>query len=364
MFELWRAGGSSTSASAAVAHAVEADGWDGQMFMDSQSLGADPWVLMGAWAIATERLKLATGVTNPFTRHLAVTAASAAAVQAVSGGRAVLGLGRGDSALAYLGRGPVRLAAFERSLNDLQRLLRGEEITFGEPGATGDPPSLDTMSLGARPEGVALRWLPEGLPKVPLDVAATGPKVIQMSAPVAERVTFSVGAIPERIDWALELARTARARHGVTDTSISYGAQVVVVCHTDAEAALEVATNFAAPLARFQVIQGKAAGPQDAVDAENFAAIRKGYDMTKHGSISERKRLIGESLTPDFVRRFAVVGPPDHCLERLLDLARRGLERFFIVGPGFYPESWGDARNLFAREVMPALRAEVAGVAT
>src|SRR4051794_10413934 len=94
MLELWRAGGPNSSASAAVARAVEAEGWDGQMFMDSQSLSADPWVQMGAWAIATERLKLATGVTNPFTRHLAVTAACAASVQAISGGRAVLGLGR------------------------------------------------------------------------------------------------------------------------------------------------------------------------------------------------------------------------------------------------------------------------------
>jgi 5,10-methylenetetrahydromethanopterin reductase len=183
--------------------------------------------------------------------------------------------------------------------------------------------------------------------------------VIEMSAPIAERVTFSVGAMPERIDWALELARAARARHGLSDAGISYGAQLVVACHTDADAALEVATSFSAPLARFQVIQREAAGPQNAVDAENFHAIRVGYDMTKHGSISERKRLIGKSLTPDFVRRFAVVGTPDECVERLLDLASRGLQRFFVVGPGFYPESWGEARNLFAREVIPALRAEL-----
>ena len=361
MLELWRAGGPNTSASAQVARAVEAEGWDGQMFMDSQSLSADPYVQMGAWAIATERLKLATGVTNPLTRHLAVTAASAASVQAVSGGRAVLGIGRGDSALAYLGRAPVSLVAFERAIEDLQKLLRGEEIAFGESAADGVAPSLDTMSLGARPERMALRWLPQGLPKVPLDVAATGPRVIAMSAPVAERVTFSVGAMPERVDWALDIARTARARNGLTDAGVSYGAQIIVVCHTDPQAAIELATGYAAPLARFQVIQGDAAGPQTAVDAENFAAIRKGYDMTTHGSISEKRRLIGESLTPEFVRRFTIVGSPDQCIERLLDLARRGLERFFVVGPGFYPEAWGDARHLFAREVMPALRAEVHG---
>ena len=99
MLEIWRAGGAESSTSPDAARRVEDAGWDGQMFMDSQSLCADPLVRMGAWATATTRLKLSTGVTNPLTRHPAVIAASIATVQSMSGGRAVLGIGRGDSAL-------------------------------------------------------------------------------------------------------------------------------------------------------------------------------------------------------------------------------------------------------------------------
>src|ERR1700728_4769346 len=136
MIEFWKAGGSETTASMDAARSVEAEGWDGQMFMDSQSLCADPYVRMGVWAVATERIKLSTGVTNPLTRHPAVTAAAIAAVQSVSGG----------------------------------------------------PAALDTLSLGGRPTASRLQWLPHSMPKVPLDVAATGPKVIELSAPIAERV--------------------------------------------------------------------------------------------------------------------------------------------------------------------------------
>ena len=138
MTEFWRAGGSSNSTSVEMAETVEAEGWDGQVFMDSQSLGADPYVLMGAWAMATERLKLATGVTNPLSRHVAVTAGAAVTLQQISRGRAVLGIGRGDSALAYLGHGPVSLATFRRALSDLQTLLTGGEIAF-EPKASATP---------------------------------------------------------------------------------------------------------------------------------------------------------------------------------------------------------------------------------
>jgi 5,10-methylenetetrahydromethanopterin reductase len=91
--------------------------------------------------------------------------------------------------------------------------------------------------------------------------------------------------------------------------------------------------------------------------AENMDAIKSGYDMRKHGVHDAKERLIGGSLTPDFVKRFAIVGSPDHVTERLLGLRKMGLDRFVAVGPGFYPEGWGDARDLFAREVIPALRA-------
>jgi 5,10-methylenetetrahydromethanopterin reductase len=353
MIEFWRAGGSETTASTDAARSVEAEGWDGQMFMDSQSLCADPYVRMGVWASATERLKLSTGVTNPLTRHPAVTAAAAATLQSITGGRAVLGIGRGDSALAYLGYAPAALAVFRRTLNDLQTLLSGGEVAFGADDGVAS--SLDTLSLGGRPTACRLKWLAAGIPKVPLDVAATGPKVITMSAPIAERVTFSVGAIPERVSWAVDLARETRRKHGLTGEGISYGAQIILVCHPDRETVRDAATSMVAPLARFQVIQGDAAGPQSGSDHENFAAIRMGYDMTRHGGLSHDK-IKGTTLSWDFVQRFAIVGPPDHCVRRLLELAGLGIERFVVVGPGFHPESGPADRSLFVREVMPAVR--------
>jgi 5,10-methylenetetrahydromethanopterin reductase len=357
MIEFWRAGGSESTTSVAAARQVEAEGWDGQMFMDSQSLCADPFVRMGAWAVATERLKLCTGVTNPATRHPAVLAACAASVQSISGGRTVLGIGRGDSALAYLGHAPMRLKAFEKTLRDIQVLLSGGEVALDAFETPAHAPSVDTISLGDKPAATRLKWLPKALPKVPLDVAATGPKVIEMSASIAERLTFSVGAIPERIAWAVDLARASRERWGTPKDIAGHGAQIIVVCHPHIETIQNLATRFVAPLARFQVIQGEPAGPLTESDKENFALIRRGYDMNKHGD--HHDKVLNAPLTWNFVERFAVVGQPERCIERLLELNRLGIERFVIVGPGFYPEA-EPGRSLFADEVMPAVRAAAA----
>src|SRR5205807_8503706 len=60
------------------AERLEAMGYDGVAFPDSQNLGPDPYIALALAAQSTSRLLLATGVTNPFTRHPAVTAAAIA----------------------------------------------------------------------------------------------------------------------------------------------------------------------------------------------------------------------------------------------------------------------------------------------
>src|SRR5205814_1393571 len=62
--------------------------------------------------------------------HPAATAAAIATVHAESDGRAVLGIGRGDSSLAHLGLSPAPPAVFARYLERLQGYLRGDEVPF------------------------------------------------------------------------------------------------------------------------------------------------------------------------------------------------------------------------------------------
>ena len=75
--------------------------------------------------------------------------------------------------------------------------------------------------------------------------------------------------------------------------------------------------------------------------------------MNQHG------RAPAGVLTPEFVDRFAIVGPPEHCVERLVELVELGLTRFVVCGA----LGWTDAaeeqlsRELLETEVLPALRA-------
>src|SRR3954451_18413018 len=180
----------------AQAERAEGLGWDGITFTDSQNLIGDPFVAVALAAAATERLRFATGVTNAFTRHPAALANVAATVQETSGGRFVLGIGRGDTALSPLRRTPMTVARCEELVADLQAYLAGETIDV-----RGHPSRLQFLARCRQA-------------KVPLHVATAGPRMIQFAARVAEHVTLAVGADPERISWALDTARKAAADAG------------------------------------------------------------------------------------------------------------------------------------------------------
>ena len=91
--EFWTSHPAAPTRAAEVAKEAEARGWDGLTTVDSQNLSGDPYVFLALGAAATESLGLQTSVTNPVTRHPAVTATSALSVQKLSGGRMILGIG-------------------------------------------------------------------------------------------------------------------------------------------------------------------------------------------------------------------------------------------------------------------------------
>jgi 5,10-methylenetetrahydromethanopterin reductase len=318
---------------APLARQAEAWGFDGLLVADSQNLNADVWVELALAAAATERIGLGPGVTNPVTRDLAVTASAAATLQAETGGRAVLGLGRGDSALAQIGRAPVAAAELERAVVDVQAYLRGEDV--------------------ARAGGTASRiaWLPDdSVPKVPVSVAATGPRVIGLGARHAERLDLTVGAEPERVRWAVEVAREA-ASGGPTP---SLGVFLNVAVHPDPAVARDLVRGSVAIFARFAT-EGAPPDGLSAVTRSGLERLASGYDESRHGQAGAAH---ARALEDEFVDRFAVAGPADEVIERLRELAGLGIERIVVV-PGSLdadPALVAETNAALARDVIPALR--------
>jgi 5,10-methylenetetrahydromethanopterin reductase len=213
------------------AERAEAAGFDGMFYSDSQNIRMECWVALTVAAKVTSRIKLGPFVTNSVTRHPAVTASAAATLQEVSKGRVLLVIGRGDSALAHLGFGVAPLAQFGRYLERLQGYLRGEEVPFDPNDAPGVP-GLDSLKYEKVPTASKIRWLPSAnQPKVVVDVAGSGPKVIELAARLADGVTFAVGADTERLSAMVDIARKARQAAGLDPAWLSFYSILNFIVH-------------------------------------------------------------------------------------------------------------------------------------
>lgn len=353
--QLWNTGVASARGAARTAQELEEAGWDGMLVVDSQNLSGDPYVSLALAATATRRIGLGTGVTNSITRHAAATAASITSVNRVSNGRAVLGIGRGDSALAHLGRAPARLAQFERYLRHLQSYLKGEEVSFDELDIPKEhAPPMSALELHDAPQASRIAWIAGGQ-KVPVEVAASGPKVIAMAALHGDRVMFTVGADAERLQWGIELAKKTRKDAGLDPDAIKFGAFLNMGCHPDMDAARSLVRGGLTTYARFSVMHGKANGPVTDKDRGLLESLRTNYDMKQHTRGDSRQAGI---LTDDFIDRFAIVGSPDRCIERLKSLAKLGLDKVALSGGtrGAPEEHVPLAKELVVKEVIPGMR--------
>src|SRR4051794_40957231 len=151
---------------------AERHGFEYGWTYDSHILWHDAYPLLALAADRTSRIKLGHCVTNPGIREPTVTASSYATLQAISGGRMALGIGRGDSSRRVVGLQPVPMAEFERSLVMIKELMNGRPVEWNG-------------------KELELTWA-QGQPEIPVHVAAYGPKALGVAGRVGDGVIIQL----------------------------------------------------------------------------------------------------------------------------------------------------------------------------
>jgi len=187
---------------------------------------------------------------------------------------------------------------------------------------------------------------------VPIEVAATGPKVIRIAALYGDRVMFTLGADPVRLKWGIELAKQARRDAGLDPDEIRFGAYLNAAAHPDIATARNLVRGGLTTFARFSVMHGPIAGPVSDAERRVLTQLRASYDMRAHTRGDSRQAGV---LTDAFIDHFAVVGTPEVCIERLRALEAIGLDKFIVSGVGGSGVA-AEAAGLFEHQVLPALR--------
>ncbi len=300
------------SETATMAQMMEQLGFDSIVFADTQCLTPEVWSQMMLAASATESIEIGTGVTNPVSRDPAVTASAALGVQVASGGRVVIGIGRGDSSMAKIGRRPASPADFEQYLVQLRAYLDGREV--------------DRAGNASR-----IEWLDQcDVPYVPIEVAATGPKVTDIAARCADQVCFAVGADVERLADSIGLFRKSAEAAGRDPSALKLGAYVNCVIHPDRELARESIRGGLSVFAHFSGFKGMDISKLPAYAQKSASHLRTDYEMHNH-AVSTGGHA--KALDEEFIHRFGIAGPMEEAKARFLELQALGLD-FLRVVPG------------------------------
>lgn len=166
-----------------VAQRAEAIGVSHAWFYDTALLNAEMFTAMGAAAVKTRRIILATGVLTPSNRIAPVAASGLAALNALAPGRILFGVGTGFTARRTLGLGPMRLAEVEAYVGTVESLLRGETVDIAVEGVASR-----TAFLGPSPPVMNIA------DPIPTHLSAFGPKGRQLAARLGAGWLGSIGS--------------------------------------------------------------------------------------------------------------------------------------------------------------------------
>lgn len=340
------------------ARMLEADGWDGATLPDSNFQNPELYVVLGAAAMETSKLRLGSGVTNPATRHPGVTASAMLTLNTLSNGRAVIGIGRGDSPLAYIGGSPVSVKNFETSLEMIRTYLRGEVVrmdiaasALARNSKEGFGPDL---AMDHAPDGSLIKWVTDDHVAPPIDIFATGPKVIQVAARQGDYITFAFGADAKRLEWAMGVAKEEMERIGRDPATVSFGAHIPCFPHRDTAISRKLAEGYITAQARFGVMTKKVTGPATEEQRANFERLAQNYDMTNHGSEGSAQ---ANALDDDFIKSFGLTGDPEPAVDRLQEIVALGFDRLQLVTSQTQTPEGKESYRLTVDTIMAGMRA-------
>ncbi len=286
---------------------------------DSHLIWREAFVNMAAVALNTSRVVIGTGVTNPVTRHPSVLASAYATLDEMAPGRFAVGIGLGDSSLETMGRKQARLADFEEAVAQMRAVIEGGEAAL-ESG------------------NIRLNFSQNR--KIPFYVAASGPKMLELSGRVADGVIILVGVDSGALEKAVARIEAGAESAGrkLSDIHLVLWVPCAVSERPGAKDAVKahVARVIAHPLP-FSL---------DHREQKVLDDIRQAYNYYQHMD----QRASQARVIPDWlVDKFAIAGGPDECRAKVEELRRSAVQQVAIIPYDVGGADRGETLRLFAQ---------------
>ncbi len=297
------------------ARVAEQCGFSHVTFVDQQNLNPDVYVMMTLASMATHRIKIGQGVTQPYTYHPSVTANATASIDALSGGRAFLGIGAGGNAVRSMGLKASPMNDFRECIKFIKQYIKGEEAEY---------------------KGTVMHseWVRR---QFPIYVASAGPRSLQIAGELGDGVVFP-GSHPELVKWSLEQVEKGALKAGRDPSEIDTWVRTLVFVAESKEAARRESASYAANVTRmYSMLKGE---NKDIIDLrqridkklpgiiDEFKSVHDVWDEYEH----EKTEASHAKAVTDRVIDFRLItGTPDDVIERIYELGELGVKNISTV---------------------------------
>ena len=290
-------------------------------------------------ALNTKKIQLGVCVTDPYSRHPALTAMAIATLDEISEGRAVLGIGAGVSGFGELGIERARPALAMREMVGLVRkLMTGEYVDFQGRMVQFNHGALNFTPIRA---------------DLPIYVASNAPRGLQVAGELADGAIVSGCAEEASVDYAKGLIAKGTRKAGRDLAEIDLVARLNCCVSTDGQGARNAIRTATIRSLPGHLNFGTAAGMEVAPD---LAALLSQMGYTHDdATLADMARRVPDHI----VDAMTLAGTPEEVAQRVGRIVRRGVNQI-LVRPSPSPEGGIDGTlEAFATQVMPTVRREL-----
>src|SRR6185295_15256563 len=297
---------------AEIAQLAERTGYD-YLWLADERFFREVYASLTFCALRTQRITLGPCVTDPYSRHPALTAMAIATLDELSGRRAVLGLGAGVSGFRELGIARDKPGVGLREAVDvIRQLLAGETVTY--PGSV------------VRVDGAHLDFKPVRA-EIPMYIASQRPVGVRAAGRVADGAIMQ-GCVAEPLFTFFRDTVIAGAREADRDPArIDLVARINVCVHDDRKVARDlmkptIVRSLAAQRPDYFTFATAGLTVPPAL-AKHLETLTYAYDP--------RPYLAAAADVPEsFVDAVTLAGPPDEVAAGVVRLARLGATQLMM----------------------------------
>ncbi|MCZ6872149.1 MAG: LLM class flavin-dependent oxidoreductase [bacterium] len=289
----------------------------------------------------TQKIQLGTMVTDPYSRHPAMTAMAIATLDEISAGRAVLGLGAGVSGFSEMQVARRKPAmAMREMVTVVNDLLRGATVDFQGEVICFDHGRLDFQPLRSH---------------IPTYIASNGPMGLALAGEVAQGAVMQGASADGLVDWLLAQVGRGAQRASRERSEIDLVARLNLCLHDDAKIAKDV---MRPTVVRSLVAQHPNYRTYKTAGLE--LPSRLAQMIASMGYTHDPQLLApAAALVPDtFVDATTLAGTIEEVAHNVVRMAQRGVNHI-MVSP-IAPD--GDVESIltrFARDVMPRVTTQL-----